>query len=82
MKNRERGVMNTWDSESRKLVGGGSVEQEKLRQIVYKVLQETLTLGRNVLFFLKDITSVKYIQEIIDAIHNIQILSKMEMKKF
>lgn len=82
MKNREIGVMNTWDSESRKLVGGGSVEQEKLRQIAYKVLQETLTLGRNVLFFLKDITSVKYIQEIIDAIHNIQILSKMEMKKF
>ncbi|UIJ69655.1 hypothetical protein LW858_31355 (plasmid) [Bacillus cereus] len=58
------------------------MEQEKLRQIAYKVLQETLTLGRNVLFFLKDITSVKYIQEIIDAIHNIQILSKMEMKKF
>ncbi|OLR25250.1 hypothetical protein [Bacillus cereus] len=47
------------------------MKQEKLREIGYKVLQETLILSRNVLFFPEDTTGVKYVQEIIDAIHNI-----------
>ncbi|MED3090375.1 hypothetical protein [Bacillus toyonensis] len=47
------------------------MKEEKLREIGYKVLQETLILSRNVLFFPEDTTGVKYVQEIIDAIHNI-----------
>ncbi|WJE55421.1 hypothetical protein QRE66_27185 (plasmid) [Bacillus cereus] len=47
------------------------MKQEKIREIGYKVLQETLILSRNVLFCPEDVMSVKYVQEITDAIHNI-----------
>ena len=47
------------------------MKQEKLREIGYNVLQETLILSRNVLFCPEDAMGVKYVQEITDAIHNI-----------
>ncbi|PDY45444.1 hypothetical protein, partial [Bacillus pseudomycoides] len=47
------------------------MKEAKLREIAYKVLQETLILSRNVLFYPEDAIGVKYVQEITDAIHNI-----------
>ncbi|EEM07700.1 hypothetical protein [Bacillus pseudomycoides] len=47
------------------------MKEAKLREIGYKVLQETLILSRNVLFYPEDAIGVKYVQEITDAIHNI-----------
>ncbi|MEH7217281.1 hypothetical protein ACWKTS_34995 [Bacillus toyonensis] len=47
------------------------MKEVKLREIGYKVLQETLILSRNVLFYPEDAIGVKYVQEITDAIHNI-----------
>ncbi|HEQ3527483.1 hypothetical protein [Bacillus cereus] len=58
------------------------MEQEKVSEIGYKVLQETLILSRNVLFFPEDTTGVKYVQEIIDAIHNIPDSIQNRNKKF
>ncbi|PGD96681.1 hypothetical protein [Bacillus pseudomycoides] len=47
------------------------MKEAKLCEIAYKVLQETLILSRNVLFYPEDAMGVKYVQEIMDAIHNI-----------
>ncbi|PGO77618.1 hypothetical protein CN980_11365 [Bacillus cereus] len=47
------------------------MKEAKLREIGYKVLQETLILSRNVLFYPEDAIGVKYVQEVTDAIHNI-----------
>jgi hypothetical protein len=59
------------------------VNEVKLREIGYKVLQETLILSRNVLFFPEDTTGVKYVHEIIDAIHiNIPNSIQNENEKF
>ncbi|EOQ04485.1 hypothetical protein [Bacillus cereus] len=58
------------------------MNEVKLREIGYKVLQETLILSRNVLFFPEDTTGVKYVHEIIDAIHNIPNSIQNENEKF